>query len=179
MGNKYPWETHPTIWKTKGAFFKWLRGSLRHGLWNTYPIKIDYKNNNVSVPPVDYIGKAKSGAYCSLSGEWIAKSYLEVDHIQGEASLKEWSDIPKFIDHLLLCHNNLALVSKKAHKIKSHAERMGISYEESAIEKQVNIFKNKKADEQKQILVTFGVTDEMLSNKTKRINAYRKIIKEK
>lgn len=77
---KYPWETHSHIWKTKAAFFSYLRGNLRKAIWDTYPVKLDFKNNNVSAPPPDYKGRAKSGAYCSLSGEWVPKSYLEVDH---------------------------------------------------------------------------------------------------
>ena len=185
---KYPWETHSHIWKTKAAFFTYLRGNLRKAVWDTYPVKLDFKNKNVYPPPPDYKGRAKSGACCSLSGEWIPKSYLEVDHKIGSASLREWNDIMPFLEHLLLCDKNLALVSKEAHRIKSYAERMGITYEDAEVEKKYIIpFKKLKADKQKEIILKYKrnfagdfekILGEHLTSEKKRINIYRKLMKE-
>ena len=113
-----------TPWKTKSAFFTWLRGGLRKAIWERYPLKIDFKNKSCSIPPSDYVGRAKSGALCSLTGEWTPKSYLEVDHIIGNVSLKDWNDLLPFIQHLCTTKDNMQLVSKEAHKTKSYAEKM-------------------------------------------------------
>lgn len=143
--NLEPWEEYPAIWKTKSAFFAWLRGGLRRAIWEKYPPKIQFKNAQCKPPPAGYTGKAKSGTECTLTGEWTAKSYLEVDHIEGHVSLKDWSDITTFIQHLCTNSANMQLVSKEAHKIKSYAERKGISFEEAVIEKKViQIIKDKK-----------------------------------
>ena len=140
-----PWIAYPTIWKTKSAFFTWLRGNLRRAVWEKYPGKIQFKNNECNPPPKDYVGRAKSGAYCALSNNWTAKSYLEVDHKVGNASLKEWSDVTSFIQHLCTNDLNMQLVSKEAHKIKSYAERQNITYEEAtAIKQAIKIVKDKK-----------------------------------
>lgn len=145
MKTKELWEEYPEIWPTKASFFSWLRGALRRAVWEKYPIKMRFKNNACSPPPKGYVGKAKSGANCALSNEWVAKSYLEVDHILGNASLRDWSDVLPFIQHLCAREDNLQLVSKEAHKIKSYAEKQGISFKEASAEKQaIKIIKDKK-----------------------------------
>ena len=175
---QYPWETHPHIWKTKPSFMAWLRGSLRKSVWDMYPVKLQYKNDNVKPPPLDYKGKAKSGAYCAISGEWLNKSKLQVDHIKGNISLKEWDDIMPFLEHLLLCHDNLQLVTPTAHKIKSYAEQNGLTYEEAEIEKVYIIpFKKLCAVDQKHILR--GEHNKDLTTQDKRVMVYRQSIKEK
>lgn len=143
-----PWEEFPEIWKTQSAFFTWLRGGLRRAIWEKYPPKLVYKNTNCTPPPDWYEGRAKSGTECALSGEWIAKSYLEVDHIEGNVSLQEWEDVLPFIRHLCASHSNMQLVGKEAHKIKSYAERMGMTYEHAKIEKDaIKIIKDKQHKE--------------------------------
>ena len=139
------WEQYPEVWATKAAFFAWLRGGLRRAIWEKYPPKIIFKNEMCSPPPSNYTGRAKSGANCALTGEWINKSNLEVDHIVGNASLRDWDDVLPFIQHLCTDDSNMQLVSKEAHKVKSYAERMGITFEEALVEKQViAIMKNKQ-----------------------------------
>lgn len=132
-----PWNEYPHIWKTKAAFFAYLRGALRRAVWEKWPGKIEFKNESCTPPPEGIETRAKTGAYCSLSGEWEGKSKLEVDHIEGNVSLKDWDDVVPFIQHLCASKDNLQLVTKEAHKIKSYAERMGITYEEAVVEKQI------------------------------------------
>lgn len=139
------WDLYPDVWPTKASFFSWLRGSLRRAVWEKYPIKLRFKNSACGKPPPDYSGKAKSGTHCALTGEWIAKSYLEVDHIRGNASLRDWDDLEPFVRHLCTTEDNLQLVSKEAHKIKSYAEKRGISFAEARAEKAaIKIIKEKR-----------------------------------
>lgn len=140
-----PWLWYPDIWPTKSKFYTWLRGSLRKAVWNTSPIKITFKNKACSAPPPDYTGRAKSGAYCALSGEWDGKSALQVDHLVGNVSLNDEGDILDFIKHLIPPPNSLQLVTKEAHKIKSYAEKQGVSYTDAYAEKKaIEIIKSKK-----------------------------------
>lgn len=142
---KEPWIEYNHIWATKSAFFTYLRGALRRAIWERWPGKIEFKNEACSPPPEDYKGRAKSGAYCALSGEWTGKSAGEIDHIIGNVSLKDWEDVLPFILHLCASKDNMQFVSKGAHKIKSYAEKKGISFWEASLEKlAIQICKEKK-----------------------------------
>lgn len=133
--SKEPWIEYSHIWATKSAFFNYLRGALRQAVWMRWPGKIEFKNSVVDVPPEDYKGRAKTGAYCALSGEWIGKSSAEIDHIIGNVSLQDWEDVLPFIQHLCASKDNLQYVSREAHKIKSYAEKQKISFEEAVAHK--------------------------------------------
>jgi hypothetical protein len=137
MERKNPWEEAPYIWPTKAAFFNWMRGNLRRALWEKYPLKIEFKNSVCKPPPEGYTGRAKSGAPCALTGEWVGKSAAEIDHLIGHVSLQSWEDVLPFVQHLCTSKDNMAYVSREAHKVKSHAERKGIPFEEALLEKQV------------------------------------------
>ena len=167
-----PWEEAPHIWPTKSSFFTFLRGALRRAVWEKWPLKLEFKNQVCEPPPEDYKGRAKSGAYCALSGEWTGKSAGEIDHLLGHVSLKDWDDVLTFIQHLCASKDNMQFVSKEAHKIKSYAERMGISYGQAITEKTIiAIFKEKKDI---QFLKERGVTP--ASNATKRKQQIREIL---
>lgn len=168
-----PWEDELSTWKTKSAFFTWLRGGLRRAVWEQYPIKIEFKTRNCLPPPPDYKGRAKSGAPCALTGEWTAKSYLEVDHIIGNASLRDWDDVLPFIVHLCAASSNMQLVSKDAHKIKSYAESHNISFEEAYITKIAISIINSKKD--KDFFIERNL--EVPSNQAKRRDAIISILK--
>ena len=87
-----------------------------------------------------------------------------MDHIEGHVSLTCVEDILKFILHMIPAPDNMALVKKEAHKIKSYAERMGITFEEAVAEKEAIAIC--KSGDDKKWLTTRGVTPE--SNTKKR-----------
>ena len=176
--NNFPklWEQYPEVWKTKGAFFSWLRGQLRRAIWEKFPPKIMFKKKACTKPPKGYTGRAKSGTECALTGEWTGKSKLEVDHIKGHASLRDWDDLVPFILHLLCDESNMQLVSKEAHKIKSYAERKGISFEEAALEKEVIQKTKQPISKQKKELSQHGYRQEEISNNDGRRRCYRSLL---
>lgn len=132
-----PWEEYPELWKTESQFWTYLRGCIRRGIWEKSPIKLGFKNDNCTLPPKDYEGRAKSGQYCALSGIWEGKSKLEVDHCTGNVSLSSWEDLITFIQHMIPEKGTMQLVTKEAHKIKSHQEKQGFeTYEEAAADKE-------------------------------------------
>lgn len=140
-----PWEEFPEIWRNRVAFFTWLRSGLRKAVWQFYPPKLKYKNSKGMKPPEDYTGKARRVVECELTGELVAISQAEIDHKEGHVSLKDWDDVLPFIQHLCAGRDNMAVVSKSAHKVKSYAERMGISFEEAlCIKEAIRLCKEKK-----------------------------------
>lgn len=167
-----PWEEAPHIWPTKSSFFTFLRGALRRAVWEKWPLKLEFKNQVCESPPEDYKGRAKSGAYCALSGEWIGKSAGEIDHLIGHVSLKDWQDVLPFIQHLCASKESMQFVSKEAHKIKSYAERMGITYEQAVVEK--SIIAICKAKKDVQFLNEHGIVP--ASNATKRKQQVREVL---
>lgn len=169
------WEIYPHVWKTKAAFFSWLRGGLRRAVWEKYPVKLEFKNEVCSPPPEGLETRAKSGAYCALTGEWVGKSKGEIDHIKGNASLNDWNDVLPFIQHLCATKDNLQFVDKEAHKIKSYAERQGISFEEAIIRKKVIAMGKKPSAEMKAELQSLGIE---LGTKDKMLSCYEKYLKE-
>jgi hypothetical protein len=149
VNNKWePWVWYPEVWPTKSKFFTWLRGALRNAVWNRSPIKIIFKNENCNAPPEGYEGRAKSGACCALSGQWEGKSKLEVDHIEGNVPINNEDEILEFLKHLIPAPNTLQLVTKEAHKVKSYAEKQGITYKQATAEKKaIEIIKSKSDKE--------------------------------
>jgi len=132
-----PWIEFKDIWPTKSAFFTWLRSGLRKSIWQFYPPTLQFKISQTYKPSSEYKGRAKKLVKCYLTGEEIGVSAAEIDHVEGNVSLRDWEDLLPFIRHLCASKENMAVVSKEAHKIKSYAERMGISFEEAVIQKEV------------------------------------------
>lgn len=179
MSDWEPWVEYPHLWKTKSAFYAWLRGCLRGGLWNKSPIKLSFKNSVVSAPPAGYSGRAKSGAECALSGVWTSKSFLEVDHKLGNVSLNDESDIIRFIKHLVPAKDSMQLVSKEAHKIKSYAERYNMSYDDAVIVKNViEIMKKHSIKYQLNMLTNAGYDIKLVKNAKQRRQLLTKMLKE-
>lgn len=174
--DKELWELYPHIWKTKSAFFNWMRGNLRRALWERNPVKIEFKNEHCKPPPEGYTGRAKSGEYCALSGEWVGKSAAEIDHIKGNVSLRGYEDVENFVRHLCTTKSNLQYVGSEPHKIKSYAEKNNITYEAAVIKKKVIAVTKGSAKEQDAYIRENG--GKLCKNKTERAAEIERIISE-
>jgi len=151
MSNKTPpWETHPHIWNTKAKFMSFVRGGIRKSLWQRHPVKLDFiKNNRKRIKNPNPKGKVAMvwGGECYLCGNDFVQKDLQVDHLKGNYSLKTMDDLQSFVEAMLfVAEDDLALVCHSCHKIKSHAERKGITFEEARVEKVIiEMMKDKKA----------------------------------
>lgn len=165
-----PWEKYPNIWKTRSAFFTWLRGAIRQ-VWSRYPAKLAWKQAQLTkTPPEGYKGRGKSFGVCYYCGCSFTASALEVDHVQEAGSCNSWDDAKNFLTKLLDCNDNWVLACKPCHKIKSYAERSGKSFEDARLEKQViAILKDKQKT--LAILKEAGYTANQVSNASKRREA--------
>ena len=140
------------VWKTESAYMSWLRGGIRRYLWSKNPVKLEFiKQNRVKIPNPNPRGKVKEvwGGVCALTGNTYPIGDMEVDHKEGNHSLKTLDDLVPFVKGIVMITlDDLQLVSKEAHKIKSYAEKQGISFEEAKIEKEViELIKQKKDKE--------------------------------
>ena len=140
------------VWKTESAYYTWLRGSIRRAMWSKNPVKLEFiKRNRIKIPNPNPKGKVKEvwGGVCALTGNTYPIGDMEVDHKEGNHSLKTLDDLVPFVKGIVMITlDDLQLVSKEAHKIKSYAEKQGISFEEAKIEKEViEIIKQKKEKE--------------------------------
>lgn len=141
MENKQPpWIEHPNIWKTRSAFMSFLRGGIRRALWNRSPIKLEFiKQNRRKIKNPNPRGKVETvwGGTCALTGKEFPLNQLEVDHVVGNHSLNNLEDIQSFIENIVLVSfDDLQFVSKDAHRVKSLADKMGISFNDAYVEKQ-------------------------------------------
>ena len=155
-----PWEEYAHIWKTKAAFMSFLRGGIRRALWNRSPIKLEFiRKNRIRIPNQNPRGRADEvwGAICGVCGGKFPLKDVEVDHTIGNHSLKDLDDLQPFIEGIVcVSEEDLAFVCKPCHKCKTHAEKMGISFDEALImKKAIEIEKN---FDTKSWLIERGVT---------------------
>lgn len=145
MSEYQPWIEYPQFWKTEAAFLAWMRGGIRRYLWAKNPVKLEFiKQARVMiVNPNVKLRKGRPkvwGGVCEICKKEHILKNMEVDHKTGEYSLKKVTDVQSFVEGIVFVRmEDLALLCKPCHKIKTHAERQGMSHEDAAIEKQAII----------------------------------------
>lgn len=166
IDDKKLWEIYPHIWATESAYMSWLRGGIRRYLWSKNPVKLEFiKQNRVKIPNPNPRGKVKEvwGGVCALTGNTYPIGDMEVDHKEGNHSLKTLDDLVPFVKGIVMITlDDLQLVSKEAHKIKSYAEKQGISFEEAKAEKTAIELIKKGVD--KQFLIDHNVKAENIGS---------------
>lgn len=178
LERREPWDTYPSIWKNQTAFFTYLRGHLRL-LWSRYPAKIEWKKSKMVLPPKGYTGRAKTLGKCHYCDEMFAASHLEVDHVQQAGTCNSWDTAQKFLYNLLDCNDNWVLACKPCHKVKSHAEKKGINFEEALLDKKIIEFCKKPKQEILDFLSEYQYNGSSVSTAAKRRVLITKILKEK
>jgi hypothetical protein len=79
---------------------------------------------------------------------------------------------------LLDCNDNWVLACKPCHKVKSHAEKTGLSFEDALAEKRAIAFEKKGTEEVVAFCKKHGYNTSELSNGPKRRQALVAIFKE-
>lgn len=175
-------EDNPDVWKSKSAFFQWLKGVIRKG-WNKHPVKLKLlKDTTKDIPNINPKSVARfptvKGNVCSVCGGLFPRNQCEVDHVIEEpARLSCLEDVQGCVEKLLVvCKDDLRVVCKECHGIISHQQRTGMSFEEAKIDKQVvALMKDKK--ERERLLKEHGYKDIAVSNDSKRRKALTDILK--
>ena len=178
-----PWE-HTSVWKTEGQFYTWLRGQLRR-LWKDNPLRIDFKKRHLRPVTLQERADKKFHVQTKMVGEcrncleWFPQSKLEVDHLIQAGSCSNPEEVIQFLENMVwVPFENMGLTCVPCHKIKSLAERRGISFEEAKVEKQLIAFKKLKASDQISKMTQVGLSLEKAGNSTKRVAVWKKYLRE-
>lgn len=146
-----PWEAYSHIWKTQAAFMSFIRGGVRRGLWMRHPVKLEFLQKNRIRAPIGRKtknhpeGQEVWACKCSQCGGIFRQSDVEVDHIVGNHSLKTIDDLDNFLRQIVYIKDEeLQIICKGCHKIKSYAEKEGISFELAKATKEVIALEKEK-----------------------------------
>lgn len=143
---------YPHIWKTRAAFFSFIKGVIRRG-WNRHPVKISMLNKHrKQIPNPNPRGNKPTvwGADCTICGNAFVMKDVEVDHIVDEvASLTKLEDIQSCVEMLLVVsEEDLRPVCKGCHSIVSLSQRLGCTFEEAKVRQQVIAFGKLSTEDQ-------------------------------
>ena len=140
--SKQPWKVSGVPWKTESSFWVWVRGILRKG-WSRHPVKIEYIKVNrkrIKNPNDKSIKKFPEvwGMTCSVCRKDFPQGEIEIDHKGDNATFTGLEDTESYVKHLYLVDfDSLREVCRPCHKIISHSQNMGVSFEEAALLKEV------------------------------------------
>lgn len=156
MCDKLPWILYPHIWKTRASFMSYLRGGIRKAIWNRYPIKAEFlKSKRIRIPNPNPRGKKPEvwGGKCELCNEMFVQKDLEVDHKKGHIPLNTIEDVGLFIKRLTYVgEDDLQLVCKGCHKVKSYAQSHKITLREAFLRKRQIAFAKLSSQQQRDYL---------------------------
>lgn len=144
-----PWVEYNHIWKTESAYLSFIRGGIRRYLWSKNPIKLEFEKENKVPIPNDNPRSMKrfptvAGGRCEHCQGLFKQSEMEVDHRTGEHSLRSIDDLQKFVEGIVLVRKqDLAMLCKPCHAIKTYAERYGLTIDEAKPVKQAIDFEKK------------------------------------
>lgn len=142
MPVKTPWEQCPEVWSTEAKFWGWVRGVLRKG-WSRHPVKIEYikLHRKRITNPTEKSKKAHPtvwGMTCEICGVDTVQSNIEIDHIGESGKFTCLDDMKAYAEHLfMVSFESLRALCKPCHKIVSHSQKSGSTFEEAKIAKKV------------------------------------------
>jgi len=179
MAKKYDKQPHlqTNLWKTEAEWWAWLRGKSRQ-IWSDYPPRNDFKRGKL-VPNFDGSGvtskRVKSVGQCQICNEWFANSSLQVDHIQQAGGIgNSWEGYFNWMYDLLADKDNMQLVCKPCHLVKTHADRLGVSFDEARIKKEVIRFSKMDEESQRSVLIIANV--EPTASRSGRVRQYESLL---
>lgn len=120
----------------------WWRASIRR-VWSKSPPLLKFiKDNEMLVEntnPRSMKRYPKVKKYkCEIDNQLYGSNDIEIDHIKGEHPCTSYSDAESFLQSIVfVTPDDLQVLSKKNHKIKTHGERYGYSFEEAKVKKEI------------------------------------------
>tara|TARA_R110001583_G_scaffold195183_1_gene370323 strand:+ start:1092 stop:1706 length:615 start_codon:yes stop_codon:yes gene_type:complete len=174
--NNEPWKEKGSIWKSKSAYWTWIRGQLRRAA-SRYPIKNafiyanrfsmangKFKNGNT---------KIQWGGECNHCEETFILRKLAVDHIIPAGSLLDPSQLEEHITRLFCSYENFQFLCKECHDKKSLRDNLlmkgvDISAKDAERAKKWILIKNLKVEPLRKWLSERGAEKEEMKNKATR-----------
>lgn len=105
--------THASLTWTKSQYFSFIRSALRRA-FTRYPVKFKV----LAAAARKVVGKRHKTEYqCAACNNWFKQSEVEVDHYPVACgSLKDYTDLPAFVENLFCEEDGLRVVCKPCHK---------------------------------------------------------------
>ena len=117
MGVRVPRTRAGNKW-TEARYWAFIRSALR-GAWSRYPVKHALK----MAQRRSVTGKKHSFEYqCNMCSAWFMDKEVQVDHIVPAGSLKTYDDLPAFVENLFCELEDLQILCKPCHLIKTGIE---------------------------------------------------------
>ena len=120
MPTKKP-RTHAGGSYTKAGYFGFIRSGLR-AKWTRYPPK--YQVLNAAKRP--YMGSDKRRKFeyqCNACKNYFPQKEVQVDHKVPCGSLKDYDDLPRFVERMFCEPEDLQVLCKPCHNRKTQEER--------------------------------------------------------
>lgn len=144
-----PWIDYPHIWATESSYLSFVRGGIRRYLWSKNPVKLEFeKESKVAIPNTNTKSMKRfptvSGYKCNHCNGLFKTNEVQCDHRTGEHSLRSTSDIQTFVEGIVFIKKeDLQMLCKPCHSVKSYAERYGMTIAEAGPIKQAIEFEKK------------------------------------
>lgn len=112
-------KTHANNQWTKSRYFQFIRSALRSA-FNRYPVKFAAKK----AAEKTVTGHRHRYEYlCADCNAWFKGNEVQVDHIKPAGTLKDYKDLPAFVQNLFCEAAGLQVLCKGCHKTKTAMER--------------------------------------------------------
>lgn len=108
---------------SEAKFWAFVRSGLR-AKWQRFPAR--YAALAASKRP--YVGDNKNQKWehqCAVCKSWFLQRQVSVDHITPAGTLKDYSDLPAFVEKLFVGVDKLQVLCDECHKEKTARERKG------------------------------------------------------
>ena len=116
MGKKTPPYPEYPAWTT-ARFWSFLRSTLRKA-FTRWPPKYEVLAEAKRNKPKNKQGRHKYEYQCAKCKKWYVQSQVEVDHIIPCGSLKDYCDLPGFVERMFTGIENLQVLCKPCHRKK-------------------------------------------------------------
>lgn len=154
-----------------------VRGAIRSA-WMKSDVKLAYLYMN-TIPDMDDSTRTKWLVKCEMCGELFKLNEVEIDHKWGNHTFTKVEDFENYFNNILMVgFDDLQVLCRDDHAVKTLAESQGISIEEARLEKKVIAICKQPAKEIDKFLAENGVVG-YPKNKDGRRNAVRKLLKER
>ena len=103
---------------TESRYFGFIRSALRSA-FNRYPPK--YQAKKAACRPKK--GHKRFEYQCADCKKWFPNNAVQVDHINPAGSLKTFEELPGFCERLFCEPEDLQVLCKPCHQVKTNKER--------------------------------------------------------
>lgn len=169
-----PWD-NVSVWKDEKAYLNWLRSQTRR-IWSRHPVKIAYKQARRYKAPVGKNGKEVWVSDCELCGKQSRK--CEVDHLIMGGCFRDWQSYTEWAKRILwVSFDDIRELCPDCHSTITHQQKTGLSFEEAKKDKELIAKMKQPVKDQKKELLEAGYSESEISNREKRRECYKEMLK--